>query len=243
MFIVLLLDLLINLVLFSARPDLFLKNKPDPVEVTPRVVSLWSPIGTPYQPLPPTPSLHAPTSINALSTPFPEPSTNFFGIDFRPGAARIKILVRPQTDRLNDGKPITIEVNPGSSCHYQDHHACVSAFRQGRSGNVIFISVHSGIGGEAEVYRRAIEGMGLDQAGFSIKLICSNLARLENASVQIRQGDRIVVGLKLAAAMRVPPGLLQDYFNGSVEQAMALAASVNPNLGDFPDPDSPAVSF
>lgn len=240
---IILLDVSINLALLAYRPGLFLKNTPEPVDLAPAPVSARSPSSTPYQPLHPTLAVLTPAPMPATSTPVPPPSTDFYGIDFGARAARIKMLLQPHTDKVNHGKPIVIAVNPGDSCHYQDHRACIRAYRTDAGGNVIFISVHSGIGGEAETYRRAVEGIGLNRAAFSIKLIRSNLARLEGAPVKLIQGDRVLDGLALAAAARVPPALIRDYFHGPVEQAMALAATVNPSLEGYLNPDSPVLVF
>jgi hypothetical protein len=73
----------------------------------------------------------------------------------------------------------------------------------------------------------------VNQAGFSLKKIHNNLASLAGAAVQIQQGERLVDGLQLAATGRVPPRLIQDYFHNPVEQALAIAATANPELEDF----------
>ena len=269
--VVLLIFLLINLGLMAARPGLFLKITPEPVDISPVVVSARRLTTTPYQPLAPTLALSAPAAMEAtvaqvqgypapgVATPVPGASTDFYGVDFSPGAGRIRIFLQPQNDQVNNGKPIVITVNPGRSCPYQDHRACVNAYRAGNAagnaagdaagsaageaGNVILISVHSGIGGEAEAFRRAVEGMGVNRAGFSLKQIRSNLAWLEGATVRIQQGERAVEGLRLTRAARVPPGLIQEYFRSSAEQAMRLAASVDADLESYTHPDGPILVF
>ena len=243
--LVLLIDLLINLLLLAARPGLFLRLTPEPVEWSAAALSARASTSTPYQPLLPTLTQPAPNGAYSpvRSIPLPGPSTDFYGIDFHPGAAGIKLILRPQTDQVNQGKPIVITVNPGRSCPYDEHRACVSTYGPSKGGNVIFVSVHSGVEGEAEAYRRAVEGLGVEQAGFSLKQIRSSLASLEGASVQIKQGERVVGGFRLAAAGRVPPRLIRDYFHNPLEQALALAATVNPNLQSYTNPAGPILVF
>jgi hypothetical protein len=73
----------------------------------------------------------------------------------------------------------------------------------------------------------------LNQAGFALRRIRNNMASLASAAVQIKQGEQLIGGLQLAAAGRVPPRLVQDYFQNPVEQALAIAATANPELKDF----------
>jgi hypothetical protein len=237
------LDLLVNLALFAASPGLFLAAPPEPAGLAAPPASARSPIRTPYLPLDPTHTAAALAAAPTAASPTaPAPPTEFYGIDFGDHSARIKIYIYPQTEAVNRGKPIVIAVNPGIPCRYQDHRACVNAYRTGAGINVIYISVHSGVGGEAEAYRRAVEGSGVNRAAFSLKLIRSNLARLEGAPVKIAQGDVVIDGLALAAA-RVPPTRVKAYFDGSVEQALAFAARVDPDLETYLEPDSPVLVF
>jgi hypothetical protein len=255
--LVLLIDLLVNLALFAARPGLFLRLTPEPDEWSAAPLSAGSLTSTPYQPLTLTPTRH-PAEGPALpegavmpegnvlpvtSTPIPGPSHDFYSIDFHPGAAGIKLMLKPPTGQVNRGRPIVITVNPGRSCPYEADRACVTAFRSSAGGNVIFISVHSGIEGEAETYRRAVEGLGVDQAGYSLKQIRLNLAGLAGAAVQIKQGERVIGGLRLAAAGRVPARLIQEYFHSPVEQALGVAASANPELESLVNAAGPILVF
>jgi hypothetical protein len=246
-----LIFLLINLGLLRARPGLFLQITPEAMEAAPMVVKAQEPTGTPYQPQKPTPvapgvmsagpvvSMSAPMVVS----PAPGPSTDFYGIDFSPGAGLIQIILKPQKGRIIGGKPIVIPVIPGRNCPYPEHRACVNAYRSEDGGNVILISVHSGVGGEAEAFRRAVEGLGVDQAGFTLKQIRSNMARLEGAEVEIRQGEREVNGLRLAGIGRVAPTQVREYFHVSAEQAMDLAASTDPGLAGLTQPGGPVLAF
>ncbi len=249
--LIVLIDLTINLVLLALRPSMFLQIPPEPVNLALSSVSARAPTSTPYQPLSPTSTVLAPmvsaslevVASPATSTPNPEPSHDFYSIDFHPGAASIKLLLYPPTAQVNHGQAIAITVNPSRNCPYEEGRACVRAFRTAAGGNVIFVSVHSGVDGEAEAYRRAIEGLGLNQAGFALRRIRNNMASLASAAVQIKQEERLVEGLQLAAAGRVPPRLIQDYFHNPVEQALAIAATANPELKDFVNPTGTILVF
>lgn len=243
--LIVLIDLTINLVLLVLRPSMFLQIPPEPVDLALTPVSAHALTSTPYQPLSPTNTLLAPEVVTSpvTSTPNPVPSHDFYSIDFHPGAAGIKLLLYPPTDQVNHNQSIAITVSPSRNCPYEGGRACVRAFRTAGGGNVIFVSVHSGVDGEAEAYRRAIEGLGVNQAGFSLKKIRNNMASLTGAAVQIKQGERLVGGLQLAAAGRVPPGLIQDYFHNPVEQALAIAATANPQLKDFVNPAGSILVF
>jgi hypothetical protein len=225
----------LNLVLLSLHPGLFLLIPPEPVNPVSAPVSARSLTSTPYQPLPPTSTALASrmTAIPATRTPIPGPTYDFFNIAFDPGSADIKLLITPPTNQVNHRKPIVVAIHPSRKCPYETGRACVKAFRTEEGGNVIFVSVHSGVDGEAEAFRRAIEGLGVDRAGFSLKKIRSNLAGMAGATVQIKQEGRLIEGLQLAAVGRVPSKLVQEYFRSPVEQALSIAASVNPELQDF----------
>jgi len=232
----LVLDLLVNLILLALFPRLFLLQNVDAVMVASTPVIVPTAANTPFLPLAPTPSQNTPGSqtdrVSPPETPapIPTPSSDFYGIDFSPGASPIRIIIQPQLDRVNQGKPITILVRPGISCPYEDHRACISSFLDESMSNIVFASVHSGIGGEAESLRRAVEGMGLNQAAFSLKMIESNLERLAGATVRIKQNERVIEGLRVIGAGRIPAVMLRDYLSRSAVQAVAMAAGVNPDM-------------
>jgi hypothetical protein len=237
------LDALINLALLISNPALFLIPPKQQADASPAMVRTSLPTSTPFQPLHPTPTFAAPAFAVSATPTHPLPSTIFYGINFSPGAPRIKISIYPRSAKINRGRPIVIKVNPSSNCRFQDHLACISAFATEDGGNILFASVHSGIGGEAETYRRAVEGMGLDRAGFSLKLIRSNMASLEGASVEIKQGDQLLDGLVLTSTVRLPPPLLSEYFSVPAKQAFMLAASSSQHLERSPDPAGTALVF
>lgn len=243
--LILLIDLTINLALLALQPGLFLQIPPEPVDLSSNTVSARLLTSTPFQPLSATNSILAPEVVTspADSTPSPVPSHDFYSINFHPGAASIHLQLKPPTDQVNNHQPIVMTVNPGRNCPYEEGRACVRAFRTAAGGNVIFVSVHSGVDGEAEAYRRAIEGLGVNQAGFSLKKIRTNLASLTGAAVQIKQGEHLIIDLQLAATGRVPSRLVQDYFQNPVEQALSIAAKVNPQLEHFVNSEETILVF
>jgi hypothetical protein len=237
------LDLLINLVLLALFPRLLMFHQAaaqlETVEPAPSIPVF----STPFRPLLPTPASSTPPTLTVQPAPSPTPSSLFYAIDFNPGAATIRIIIHPPTRQINGGRMIVVEVNPGRTCRYQDHRACIGAFRDSQNRNTIFATVHSGIGGEAESYRNAVEGTGLDQAVFSLAKIQTTLQQLEGAEVLLRQGDVVMEGLQLRTAVRIPAGRVRDYLDAPVAKSLELAVEINPNLPDSLIPDLPLLVF
>ncbi len=176
-----------------------------------------------------------------LPTPSPQPTLNFFGIDFANRQKTITIQIVPSNRRVNNGKTIEISFTPGKRCVFGDHHACVFNYLSSGSGNVIFISVHSGVGGEAESLRHALEGTWIDQAAFSLGQVRTAMKALGGAKVTIAQGDTTLKGLSLAALARVPAARINAYFNSPIEASLTRAAASNPGLGKAIDPSQPMI--
>ncbi len=132
---------------------------------------------------------------------------------------------------------------PGKKCVFGDNRACVASYQVEESAHVTFLSIHSGFGGEAETFRRAVEGSGLDHAAFSLKRVRANLRWLEGSQVVITQGKKRLKGLTLAAVGRVPPKELRDYFGASLSAAIGQAAGQDPSLAAYLSPDSPLLVF
>lgn len=245
----LLVFLLVNLVLLAVQPRLFLQIPTENLDLGATPVSAHALTSTPFQPLTPTRALSTPVDTILPPTettvpPTPTPPYDFYGINFHPGAEAIKLGIKPGTALLNRNQPIVLTINPGRNCPYEeDGRACVRSFSTAGGGEVIFVSVHSGIAGGAEPFRRAVEGFGIDQAGYSLKQIRSNLTALTGAPVQLRQAERLVDGLQLAVVGRVPSRLVQMYFQNPVEQALSIAAGVAPELETFVNTSSPILVF
>jgi hypothetical protein len=210
------------------------------------LVSLFTPprgTPTPFQPLPPTPPFAEPQPADVGASDMASSTTGFYGIDFSNPLERIRIKVYPPDWQINGGKPIVIAFTPGQSCQYRDHRACINTFTAEQGGETTLVTVHSGVDGEAEPFRRAVEGFGFDQAGFPLRKIQSRLRDLQGAEVEIVQGDTVVSGLVLSAAVRIPPKSMDDYLDSALPDAMALAASINPVMNSALSPEEPQVVF
>jgi hypothetical protein len=200
---------------------------------------------TPFLPQPntPTPPASQVTGDSEQAWSAPATSSTFYGIDFNNSAQRIRIKIFPKNERVNQGKPIVIAFTPGQSCTYGDRQACINRYFTVEGGEVIYITAHSGVDGEAEAFRRAVEGTGFDQASFSLRKVQARLQDLQGAEVQIVQGETTVSGLVLAAASRVPPKDMLDYLSLGLPQALALASSNDPALAASLKPAEPQIIF
>jgi hypothetical protein len=183
--------------------------------------------------------------VDGSNTPLPslspQPSLNFSGIDFANRQKTITIQIIPSSRRVNNGKAIEISFIPGKRCVFGDQHACVFNYLSRAGGNVIFISVHSGVGGEAESLRHALEGTWLDRAAFSLGQARAAMKALGGAKVTISQGDTTLKGLSLAALARVPAARINAYFKSPIEASLTRAAASNPGLGKAFDPSQPMI--
>jgi hypothetical protein len=176
-----------------------------------------------------------------LPSPSPQPSLNFSGIDFANRQKTITIQIIPPNRRVNNGKTIEVSFIPGKRCVFGDHHACVFNYLSSEGGNVIFISVHSGVGGEADSLRHALEGTWIDQAALSVSQVRVAMKALGGAKVTISQGGATLKGLTLAALARVPAARINAYFNSPIEASLARASASNPGLDKAIDPSQPMI--
>jgi hypothetical protein len=214
----------------------------------------WLPTKTPF--LPPTRTPFMPQ----IGTPLPSgpqalpsasggdiasqpPASSFYGIDFNDTAQRIRIKIYPADRGVNGGKPIVIAFVPGDQCEYGDRRACINTFTSPSGGTTIYVTVHSGLGGEGQKFRHAVEGTGFDAAWFTPQKVQANLRLLEGAEVTITQGDLTLRGLSLVSAGRVPPQNLRAYMDSSLPDALALAASQNPSMAAAASPALPQIVF
>lgn len=205
-------------------------------------------IPTPFQPQPPTPTFAEPqipetAASTSDSETIDQTLSGFYGIDFTNPWERIRIKIYPPNWQINGGKPIVIAFNPGQTCRYGDRQACINTFITGEGGQTTYITVHSGVSGEAETFRRAVEGLGIDQAGFPLRKIQARLRDLQDADVEIVQGETVVTGLKLAVAVRIPPKYMGAYIKSPLPDALSLAASINPAMGSSMTPEQPQIVF
>jgi len=192
---------------------------------------------TPFQPMPSTPT---PTQTNAA----PEaPALNFYGIDFSNTQRWVRIHIFPPDKSVNQGKPIVIAFIPGATCVFGDQRACVSSLPTGAESAATYLTIHSGVGGEAQSFRHALEGTGWDQAAYTLQQVRANLRALRGAEVVITQGKRRVEGLILGDVARIPPTNVQAYFDTPLQNALEAAASLAPGLGDILAPQQPILVF
>lgn len=179
----------------------------------------------------------SPQSNSAYS---PEPALDFHGIDFA-SDERVTILIYPPEQSINNGKPVKISFIPGNHCRFGDKKGCVYAYKPNISGNVIVITVHSGVGGEAQRLRAALEGTGINRAAYNLKKVQSNMAALSGAQVVIKQGDRETAALRVAAITRIPARSLVRYFRAPLAEILAVAADINPEVSDLVYPAGPQI--
>lgn len=197
---------------------------------------------TPFLPLHPTETaLPQPTANPARAKTAPrEPPYEFYGIDFSRGDTPITIEITPP----GGSNPIRMTFLAGAPCAFSDNRACVHAYTTPRGGKVILLSIHSGVGGEGEPFRQAVEGTWINSASATPQQAEAALAALNGAVVSIRQGDEVAVdGLSLAAAVRIPPANLLDYMNTPVLSALSAAADLKSDLEPFVNPREPVIAF
>jgi len=193
---------------------------------------------TPFQPLHPTPVEPAESSLASSA-----PTLNFYGIDFNDHDQRVRIQIIPPNKKVNNGKPIVISFVPGDRCQFGDGRACVSGYIAESLSEVDFLTVHSGVGGEAQAFRHAVEGSGENQAGFTLKQVLANLRQLAGAEVVIIQGGQVYTGFRLAAVSRIPATSLKAYFREPIQSALDTAAALDPALAPFLNAAQPQLIF
>ena len=193
---------------------------------------------TPIQPLHPTPV--APVASSLVSS---APTLNFYGVALNDHSQRVRIQIIPPNKKVNDGKSIVITFIPGDKCKFGDGRACVSAYLTENLGEVDFLTVHSGVGGEAQAFRNAVEGSGENQAGFPLKQVLANLRQLSGAEVVIIQGGQVYTGFRLAVVSRIPATSLKAYFREPIQSALDTAAALDPALVPYLNAAQPQLVF
>lgn len=193
---------------------------------------------TPFLPLHPTPTPES-TPVPAAAS---APALHFYDIDFGDSAEQVRIEILPRDESVNHGRPLVIAFLPGKACIFGDGHACIGEYRAAAGGEVTFATVHSGVGGEGQAYRNAVEGTGFDTAGFTLERVQANLDALQGADVTVQQGDKVVKG-HLAAAVRVPADLIEEYFSLPLPEALSLATASLPSAAQLTDPGQPLLAF
>lgn len=165
------------------------------------------------------------------------------GVDFGRTDELIRIKIIPNARRINGGKPIVIKFFPGQACEFGERRACISTYRTPAGQNVIFVTVHSGVGAEAEAFRNAVEGTGFNQAGLPLEKVKGRMGSLAGARVEIVQGDTVVGNLELSAVGRVPARGVNAYFDTPVFQSVEYASQFSNALAGYTDPAQPLIIF
>jgi hypothetical protein len=152
---------------------------------------------------------------------------------------KVVLRITPPGD-LNAGNAIKIAFIPGADCEFGSGRACVSRHR---GGQVTLLTVHSGLGGEGEAFRSAVEGTGLDLAFFSSARIRHNMQALAGSPARIQSGGLGREDLSLAAVVRIPPARLEEYFGTPFDEALSAAAEDSPELQAALDSGGPLLIF
>lgn len=182
---------------------------------------------TPTLPPPPVPTVEVHHTIQQ-NTPQPTPTleptpvspSTWHGIDLHDGSAPLRLVVDAPED-VNHGMPLVIGFQVGRPCEYADHRACISAHAGGR---LLLATVHSGVGGEGQSLRHALEGTGLNRAGLSLERIQQNLSAMQGAPVSAEQNyGASADNLRVLAVGRVPASAVAAYFALPFDEALALA--------------------
>jgi hypothetical protein len=196
---------------------------------------VWQATPTPFWPNTPTPfmpELPTPTAglAQAPEATLASPPFIYEGVDLSPGSARVSIRIQPDNQRVNAGQPIDLDFLPARRCPFGDQRACTAAYYQNDLTPVTYVSVHSGLGGEAEALRRALEGTGFDSAGATLPQVYQRMKAITGSMVQIQQEDLQSTGYQVASVVRIPASRLKHYLSLPLEQALALAAELEPDL-------------
>lgn len=184
----------------------------------------WPATPTPFQPEQPAPT-PAPPQPYLAPPPFV-----FVGADLAPGSGRVRLLLQPDNRRVNSGETISLSFVPAERCPFGDKRACTAAYYQNENTPVTFVSVHSGVGGEAQALRHALEGTGFDAAAYSLPEVRERMKALRGSAVELSQGGVGVEGYQVAAVVRIPASRLKAYLELPLDQALALAAELEPTL-------------
>ena len=200
----------------------------------------------PPPPIPTVPIEQAPHLIflpNVASTGFNPAASPLNEIDFQDPTRLIRIRITPPDRRVNHGKPIWISFYPAQRCDFGDHRGCVVTYPNASGAQNVLISVHSGVGGEGQALRNAVEGTSYTGAGLSLRQVLANLNHLSGATVTIQQGDLKVTGLRLEALARVPSKSVGEYFDSPASAALGMAAGFNPGLAAYTTAGQPLLLF
>lgn len=198
----------------------------------------------PFMPQMSPPNLPTHPTSPPPETPLPTPPRlNILGVDFGNQEDWVRIKIYPNSRQVNNGQPIILKFIPGDHCIFGDQHACVAAFQNSEGTPMIWLTIHSGVGGEGQPFRNAVEGTGIDSAAYSLQKISVNLQALSNSRVIISQGTTSVRDLRLQVTTRIPGSMLQGYFNTPLENTLEYSAQVAPELQPTSQSMHPLIVF
>jgi hypothetical protein len=164
---------------------------------------------------------------------------SWYGFNFEPGSERIMVRIYPVDKQVNKGKPIVVRFWPGEKCRFGDKNGCVVAYQPDDLNAVVFVSLHSGITGQGQRLRNVLEGTGLNRAKYKMDQVTANLQALSGAEVTITQGEYEVGNFRLMVAARLPGSVIGEYFSVPAQEALAMAAGVDPGLEPYVVPEQP----
>lgn len=145
--------------------------------------------------------------------------------DFSTGAPQIEIHFLDQTGNFSDGKPVLLRFTPATNCPFGSGHGCISQHAQGR---YLLLTLHSGVAGEAQQLRHALEGTGINTAGLKTSEIQANLENISGSIASLHQGSQNLDYLSVKAVLRIPPGQIHEYY--SLPFVDALESTVQNDL-------------
>lgn len=224
--------------LISVWVPQFIVGQPQPM-----AVSMISPLSfdnsltaTPFQPRHPTP-VYSPEL-----EPENPPTFDFQQINFEPQLDWFQLSIDPPSPQVNQGKPINLSFIPAEACNFGDHQACISTHTMDQQ-NLIFLTIHSGFGGEGQAFRHAVEGTGINKASFSQAKVAANLSALQAAQVSITTNGDESGGFEVRGVIRVPAIQVDAYFDLPIEAALKMAISLNPDVWSGIDKNLPLLIF
>lgn len=170
--------------------------------------------------------------------PGPPISVNVFErINFSAESERINITIFPRGLSEEDGKPIQISFMPSEECNFGDGNGCVNEFSSSAGNRIIFVSVHSGLGGEADGFRDLLEGTGLNQGLYNPAEVQKRVQYLSGSEITIIQGEYEITNLSLKAIIRIPPEQLKIYIDLPIPSALEYALEQTYFSQEFIDQD------
>lgn len=191
---------------------------------------------TPFQPRHPTPAYSQDNETER------SPTFDFQQISFAPQSGGVQISIDPPTSSVNQGKPISLSFIPSETCEFGDQKACVSSHLLDQQ-NLVFLTIHSGFGGEGQAFRHVIEGTGINKAAYSLEQINANLTALQNAQVSLATNGDEIGGFTVRGIIRIPAAQVDTYFSLPIEDALEFVASLNPGAWSNIDKNQALLIF